>query len=187
MIEPLSRSRAALLLIDFQDRLAAAMPPDIVAQITRNARILIEAARRLGLPIVATQQYPKGLGATIAPIEEALAGASELHRFDKVEFAATGCAAVGALLPKLARDQWIVTGMETHVCVYQSVRGLVARGAAVHVPIDAVASRTRDNREVGLALVERAGGVRTSTETVVFDLLGRAGGDDFKALSKLIK
>lgn len=187
MIEPLSRSRAALLLIDFQDRLAAAMPPDVLAQITRNARILIEAARRLGMPIIATQQYPKGLGPTIAPIEEALAGAPALHRFDKLEFAATGCAALAALLPKLARDQWIVTGMETHVCVYQTARALVARGYAAHVAVDACASRTKASWKIGKSLCKQSGAIVSSTEATVLDLVGAAGSEDFKALSRAIK
>jgi nicotinamidase-related amidase len=77
--------------------------------------------------------------------------------------------------------------METHVCVYQTVRDLVARGAAVHVPADAVISRTRENRAVGLELCTRAGGVVTSTEVVVFDALGKAGTDAFRALSRLVR
>jgi nicotinamidase-related amidase len=81
----------------------------------------------------------------------------------------------------------IVAGMEAHVCVYQTVRGLVARGLATHVVADAVASRTEQNWQIGLNLSERAGGIVTSTEVVVFDLLGRAGTEEFKTLSKLIK
>jgi nicotinamidase-related amidase len=77
--------------------------------------------------------------------------------------------------------------METHVCVYQTARDLVSRGYQVHVPVDAVSSRTKSNWRVGLELIERAGAIPTSTEVCVFDLLQRAGGDDFKALSKLIK
>ena len=187
MIEGLSRTRAALLVVDVQERLAKAMAEDVIGQVLRNIAVLIEAAKRLGLPIVVTQQYPKGLGATVPAIEEALAGAAGVHRIDKLEFSAVACGDVAQLLPKLARDQWIVCGMETHVCVYQTVRGLAARGYAVHVPADAVCSRTTANWRTGVALCERAGAVPTSTETCVFDLLERAGGDDFKALSRIIK
>jgi nicotinamidase-related amidase len=183
----LSRTRAALLVVDIQERLAPAMPPDVLPAIVRNSRILIEAARRLGLPIVVSQQYPKGLGPTIPPIEEALAGAPQLHRFDKVVFSAAAAPELAALAPKLGRDQWIVCGMEAHVCVYQSARDLAARGYAVHVARDAVASRTKANWKVGLKLCERAGVVVSSTEVCVFDLLERAGTDDFKALSQAIK
>jgi nicotinamidase-related amidase len=187
VIEALSPTRAGLLVIDIQDRLAAAMPEAILAQVVKNTVVTIEAARRLGLPIVVTQQYPKGLGATLPAIEDALRDAPDVHRFDKLEFAASACAEVTALLPKLGRDQWIVTGMEAHVCVYQSVRGLIGRGYHVHVVSDAISSRTKANWRIGLGLIERAGGIVSSTEVCVFDLLGRAGTDDFKALSRLIK
>ena len=187
MIAALSHARAALLVVDIQERLAAAMQEEVLERVVKNARVLIEAARRLQLPIVVSQQYPKGLGATVPAIEDALSGAANVHRFDKVEFSAAAAPAFGALSPSLARDQWIVCGMETHVCVYQTARGLVARGHDVHVAIDAACSRTEANWKVGRRLIERTGAVQTSTEAVVFDLLERAGSEDFKALSKLIK
>jgi nicotinamidase-related amidase len=183
----LSRRRAALLVVDIQERLAPAMPETVLAQVLKNTAILIDAAKRLGLPIVVSQQYPKGLGATVKPIEDALAGAPLLHRFDKLEFSASGCSAFAALAPTLSRDQWIVTGMEAHVCVYQTARGIVERGHQAHVVADAVSSRTKANWKIGLGLAERAGALITSTEVCVFDLLERAGSDDFKALSKAIK
>jgi nicotinamidase-related amidase len=181
--------RAALLIIDVQERLAAAMPPEAMAAVTRNLLILCEAARRFALPVVVSQQYPRGLGHTIAPLEEALAGlpAGTLHRFDKVEFSACAAPAAAGLWERLGRDQWIVAGMEAHVCVYQTVRQLREGGAAVHVVRDAVLSRTPENLAVGLGLAERASAIITSTEVVVFDLLQKAGGDDFKALAKLIR
>jgi nicotinamidase-related amidase len=187
VITGLSRSRAALLVVDIQERLMPAMPADALAGVLRNARILIAAADQLGLPIVVSQQYPHGLGPTATSIEDALAQAKLVHRFDKLEFSAAGAPAFAALAPALGRDQWIVCGMETHVCVYQTARDLVARGWAVHVCADAVCSRTGMNRELGLGLMERAGAIITSTETCVFDLLGRAGSDEFRALSRAIK
>lgn len=187
MITPLSRRRAALLVVDIQDRLLAAMPADALAQVMRNTAILITAADQLGLPIVVSQQYPRGLGTTARAIEDALATARQVHRFDKLEFSAVAAPAFAALAPGLARDQWIVCGMETHVCVYQSARDLVARGWDVHVCADAVCSRTAANRELGLGLIARAGALISSTETCVFYLLGRAGSDEFRALSKVIK
>ncbi|HEX2686859.1 MAG TPA: isochorismatase family protein [Kofleriaceae bacterium] len=187
MIAGLSRSRAALLVVDIQDRLIPAMPPEALAGVLRNTNILIQTAGRLGLPIVVSQQYPRGLGATTKPIEDALAQVERVHRFDKLEFSAAAAPAFAALAPALGRDQWIVCGMETHVCVYQTARDLVARGWATHVCADAVCSRTAMNRELGLGLLERTGAIITSTEVCVFDLLGRAGSDEFRALSKLIK
>jgi nicotinamidase-related amidase len=183
----LSRTRAALLVVDIQDRLLPAIPEAARADVLRNAPILIEAAARLGLPIVVSQQYPRGLGPTNQAIEDALAQVERVHRFDKLEFSAVAAPAFAALAATLGRDQWIVCGMETHVCVYQTARDLVARGWATHVCADAVCSRTAANREVGLGLMERAGAIVTSTEVCVFDLLGRAGSDEFRALSRVIK
>jgi nicotinamidase-related amidase len=183
----LAKHRAALLVVDIQERLAPAMPPAVLEQVVKNTRILIESARRLAMPIVVSQQYPKGLGATLPAIEDALAGAEHVHRFDKLEFSAVDCADFAQLAPQLGRDQWIVCGMETHVCVYQTVRGLVQRGYQAHACADAVSSRTKTSWRTGLGLVERAGGIVTTTEATVFDLLQRAGTDDFKALSKLVK
>ncbi|MGN6104791.1 MAG: isochorismatase family protein [Kofleriaceae bacterium] len=189
----LSRSRAALLVVDIQDRLVPAMPAEIADRVIKHTAILIEAAARLGLPIVVSQQYPKGLGQTVERIEAALTAAAQLapavaiHRFDKLEFSAAAAPAFAALAPRLGRDQWILTGMETHVCVYQTARDLVARGSQVHVATDAVCSRTKANYQVGVELIARAGGVPTSTEVCVFDLLGRAGSEEFRALSKAIK
>lgn len=184
---PLSRGRAALLVVDIQDRLVTAMPADALADVTRNTAILITAADQLGLPIVVSQQYPKGLGATARPVEDALAAARGVHRFDKIAFSAAAAPAFAALAAGLGRDQWILCGMESHVCVYQTARDLVARGWDVHVCADAVCSRTAANREIGLGLMARAGAVISSTEACVFDLLGRAGTDEFRALSRVIK
>ncbi|HEY5946359.1 MAG TPA: isochorismatase family protein [Kofleriaceae bacterium] len=187
MIAKLSRARAALLVIDIQDKLAHAMPPDVLAHTVRNTAVLIETARRMWLPIVVSQQYPRGLGATVSVIEDALRDAPELHRFDKLQFSAADTPQFAALAPKLGRDQWIVVGMEAHVCVYQSARGLVERGYQVHVVADAIASRTKQNFKIGRKLIEKAGAHVTSTEVVMFDLLGSAADVEFKALSRLIK
>ncbi len=183
----LSVDRAALFVVDIQERLIPAMRPEDVAHVVAQAKILIQAARTLGLPIVVSQQYPKGLGATIAAIEDSLAGAANVHRFDKLEFSAAIAPAFLALAPQLHRDQFIVCGMEAHVCVYQTVRDLVARGLATHVVSDAVCSRIDANYKVGLELAARAGAIVTSTEVVVFDLLERAGSEQFKTLSKAIR
>lgn len=187
----LSRSRAALFVVDIQDRLLPAMTEEAAGRVLKHTAILIDAAARLGLPIVVSQQYPKGLGGTVPAIEEALAAAASagaaLHRFDKLEFSAAASPEFAALAPALRRDQWIVTGMETHVCVYQTARDLVARGSAVHVVADAVCSRAEANWRIGLDLAVRAGAIPTSTEVCVFDLLGRAGTEEFKALSKAIR
>lgn len=173
-----SPQRAALVVIDVQERLAAAMPEAVRERLEQNVTILLEAARRFALPVVVSEQYPKGLGPTTARVAAALDAVAP-QRIEKLDFVCD------ARVP--GRDQWIVTGMECHVCVWQTVRALRERGDAVHVVADAVASRAKASWRTGLALAERAGAVITTTEVVVFDLLGKAGTDDFKALSKLIK
>jgi nicotinamidase-related amidase len=184
----LDRARAALLLVDFQERLAAVMAPGEVAACERNISLLIELARRLKLPVVVSEQYPKGLGPTVAALKLALGEPGlTLHSLEKMEFACTDAPAFAQLQRDLRRDQWIVVGMETHVCVYQTARGLSASGARVHVPADAVISRSPANTRIGLELCSRAGAVVTASETVVFDLLRCAGTDEFRAMSRLVK
>ena len=179
---------AALLLVDFQERLVAAMPAAERSACERNVLVLVALARRLGLPVVVSEQYPKGLGPTVPALRAALDEPGlELARLEKMEFSCAAVPAFADIQRRLGRVQWIVVGMEAHVCVYQTARDLVAQGAAVHVPADAVISRSAANLRIGLALIERAGAIVTSTETVAFDALGRAGSEAFRAMSKLMK
>jgi nicotinamidase-related amidase len=180
----LDPARAALLVVDVQERLWSAMPPDERERVQRNLLILLELAHRLGMPVVASEQYPKGLGATVPDIAAALASA---RRFEKLEFSCVASPAFAPIRAAVGRPQWIVAGMEAHVCVYQSVRDLAVAGATVHVPADAVISRTAANRAIGVELCARAGAIVTSTEVLVFDALHVAGTDDFRALSRLVK
>jgi len=183
----LTPANCALLIIDVQERLAGVMPEPVRHQVERNVSILAAAAGRFALPVVASEQYPKGLGRTTPAVTAALEPVRGVCFFEKVEFAATDAPAWREAIGETPRPAWIVTGMETHVCVYQTVRALCAGGAAVHVVADAVASRTKLNWRTGLDLCARAGAVITTTEAVVFDLLGKAATDDFRALSRLIR
>jgi nicotinamidase-related amidase len=155
-------------------------------RLTANTLVLLESARILGVPVVASEQYPKGLGPTVPAIHDKLASMG-VEAVPKMAFDAMGepriARAVGASRPSAI----VLVGMETHVCVLQTARELARRGMAVHVVADAVASRRDDNRALGLALAERAGAFVTPTETVVFDWLERAGTDAFKAISKLVR
>lgn len=179
----LDRGDALLLLIDVQERLCTAMPSEGLARLQKNASVLIRAARRLGLPVVATEQYPKGLGPTLPALRELLPDAP----MEKIEFSCGASKTVARRIVTSGRHQIVVAGMEAHVCVFQTVRDLLRGEFAVFVAQDAILSRTDDNRRVGLALCEKAGAVLTSTETVLFDLLGAAGTPEFKELAPLIK
>ncbi|HEX7125258.1 MAG TPA: isochorismatase family protein [Thermodesulfobacteriota bacterium] len=182
------REAACLVVVDVQENLARAMPADTFPRVTRNLVLLATAARTLGLPVLLTEQYPKGLGRTIGPVAEALAGGGTPPTpIEKVDFACTAVPAFREALQASGRRTVILAGVEAHVCVLQTALGLLEAGYAVQVPADAVASRTAANRQIGVDLMGRAGAVVTSTETVVFQLLGRAGTPEFKALAPLVK
>ena len=179
----LDRDDALLLVVDVQERLAAAMNPAALAITEKNVAVLIKVARRLGLPVVATEQYPKGLGRTV-PALRALLDAAPM---EKLEFSCGASQEIARHIVGTRRRQVIVVGMETHVCVFQTVRDLARGEFAVFLAQDAVLSRTEENKRVGLHLCEKSGATLTSTEAAVFDLLGVAGTPEFKELAPLVK
>lgn len=174
----LARDRAALVVVDVQE----AFRPAVLDfdRVTQNAERLIRGARILGVPVVVTEQYPRGLGNTVDELAEALEGVEPLEKVCFSAAAADGFSIEG-------RDQALVCGIETHVCVSQTAHDLLGRGVDVHVARDAVSSRTEENREVGLRKMERAGAVVTSVETALFELVGAAGTDEFKQVQRLVK
>jgi hypothetical protein len=148
--------------------------------VARATATLIDGAEALGVPIVITEQYPKGLGETVPEVSEHLPDGTE--PLEKVCFSAAE--AEGFDLG--GREQALVCGVEAHVCVNQTVLDLLDAGTEVQVAEDAVGSRFAENKQVGLRKMERAGAVLTSVETALFELLGRAGTDEFKRIQKLI-
>lgn len=174
----LNPERAALVVIDVQEGFRGAIGG--FEQIARATATMVRGAEAIGIPIVVTEQYPKGLGATVPEVAEHLP--EGLEPISKTAFSAVE--AEGFDLG--GRDQAIVCGIESHVCVNQTVLDLLEGGVEVHVVSDAVGSRSDDNRLLGLEKAERAGAWRTSVETALFELLGRAGSDDFKAVQKLV-
>jgi nicotinamidase-related amidase len=178
MSAKLDPSRAALVVVDVQEGFRRAIPD--FDRIAAAAATLARGAEAMALPILVTEQYPKGLGATVPEVAAALPEGTE--PLAKTVFSAA--AADGFDLG--GREQAIVCGIETHVCVNQTVLDLLDRGVEVHVAADAVGSRSAANRELGLAKAERAGAWLTSVETALFELLGAAGSERFKAVQKLI-
>jgi nicotinamidase-related amidase len=174
----LDRDRTALVVVDVQEAFRAAVGEfDAVAG---NAAVLVRGARILGVPVLVTEQYPRGLGETVAELAEHLDG---IPRLEKVVFSAAR--AEGFDLG--GRDQALVCGIETHVCVAQTVADLLDAGVDVQVATDAVSSRTAANRRAGLAKMEATGAMLTSTEMALFELLGRAGTPEFKEVQALVK
>jgi nicotinamidase-related amidase len=177
-----------LVVVDVQQKLAAAMPEQEVTRAIRNWTSLVEMAARLHMPVAVSEQYPRGLGPTLPVLREVLGKVTPPPRFvEKVDFSCCAAPLFEQLVNDSGRHTWIVVGMECHVCVYQTARGLLDRGFNVHVPADAVLSRTKQNWKVGLKLMDDAGVVVTSTETALFDLVKRGEGETFKALSRLVK
>jgi nicotinamidase-related amidase len=179
----LVRDRALLLVVDLQEKLAKAMAPEELARVEKNTAILIKAAQKLGVPVVASEQYPKGLGPTL----ESLRALLPEPPVEKLEFSCGASRGIALRIYKEQRPQIIVAGMEAHVCVFQTVRDLQLGGYRAFVPQDAVCSRTDANKQVGLRLMDKCGATVTSTEAVVFDLLGAAGTPEFKEISALVK
>ena len=174
----LDPKRAALVVIDVQEGFRKAVSS--FDQVARATAALVRGAEAVGVPIVVTEQYPKGLGKTVPEVAEALpAGVAPI---EKVCFSAPE--AEGFDLA--GRDQVLVCGIEAHVCVSQTTLDLLGAGVEVHVVRDAVGSRSHENREVGLTRAERAGAVITSVETALFELVGRAGTDEFKQVQRAV-
>ena len=181
----LNKEDAVLLVIDLQERLMPAMyDRDFLL---KKASVLLNVAKVFNLPVVMTEQYPKGLGHTVDSLLS-LIESEELpvEVFHKTSFTAF-TPEVKECVERHNRKQVIVIGAETHVCVFQTVRDLLAEGYMVFVPFDAVDSRTQENKNNALDLFSEMGAVVTNTETILFDLLQVSGTPEFKKLSALIK
>ncbi len=180
-MNPLTRKDAVLLVVDFQERLAAAMDPSKLDRVLNRAGAAIEGARALGLPIIVTEQYPKGLGPTLSVIKNRM---PDFTAVEKIEFSAWLPSVRELIGP---RTQALVVGMETHVCVFQTVRDLAKVGITPHVAVDAVLSRNTVDHDIGIDRCQRAGGLLTTVESALFEILGRAGSPEFKAVSAAVK
>jgi nicotinamidase-related amidase len=177
----LDRTKACVLLVDVQEKLIPVMWN--FAPVEKYCKAMILAAREMGLPVLATEQYPKGLGATIPSLREAL-GAAPLV---KMHFSCGADPEFAKALEATGRRQVILVGMETHVCVFQTARDLLERGYEVFVCADAVTSRFEEHRRVALEQMRDMGAVVTSAETCIFDLLHACGTPEFKRVSPLVR
>jgi nicotinamidase-related amidase len=183
-------TRASLLIIDVQEKLyPACQDPE---QIMANCCFLVTCANRLGVPVVVTEQYPKGLGPTAKPILDLVEKPGDVadggNVVAKVAFSAIPADGfIEKMEENPGRDQVVVAGMETHVCVLQTVIELLERGREVYVVADAVTSRSMADKIVGLERMRDAGARIVTRESVMFEWLRVAGTPEFKELSALIK
>lgn len=173
----INKDNATLLVVDVQAKLLPAVL-DATGMVAR-CRWLIAAAADVGLPVVFSEQYPQGLGHTVAGL---LAAAPSAPVVEKLHFS---CVAANCLPPSLLeREQVVVCGMETHVCVLQTVMGLLDLGKQVFVVVDAVSSRSELDREYGLQRMRDAGAQLVTREMVLFEALHVSGSELFRAMSK---
>jgi isochorismate hydrolase len=174
-----------LLIIDIQERLARTMGEEVLAKLVRNTTILIEAAHALAIPILRTEQYPKGLGPTLPEIVAKLP--SNQTAIEKTCFSSCGATGIEDGLNKTSRTQFVIAGMEAHICVLQSAIELQQQGIQVFVVEDAICSRTKQNYKNALARLRQAGVIISNTESVLFEWLKDASHPQFKSLSRLIR
>lgn len=173
-----------LVVVDVQERLFNAMDAERRDDMVANVKILLSAARRLDVPVLVTEQYPKGLGRTLPELRTLL---GDTPPFEKTAFSCCGADGFMDRMRALGADHVILTGIEAHVCVLLTALDLLTRGLRVSIVADAVCSRRPANLEIGLGQARQASAVVTATETVVFQLLGGADSDAFRELSKLLR
>lgn len=180
----LNAKNSVLLVVDVQERFMPVIHG--VEAMNDNIAVLIQAAQILGVPTVVTEQYPKGLGHTIEQLQSVLPEDGTVPVLEKVEFGALADSQVQAALPS-ERKQLVVCGIETHVCVNQTVHQALEQGWQTHVVRDAVSSRHPDNHATALEKMTQSGAIATTTEMVLFEWLSTSKHPQFKAIQQLIK
>ena len=179
----LDPKKSALVVVDIQEGFRNAIPD--FAVIASRASIAVRGFQILNIPVLVTEQYPKGLGHTAEEITSVLADNSEVS--EKTTFSSCGAGQFVAKLEELGVKQVVICGLETHVCVNQTAHDLLERGFEVHLLRDCVTSRHEYNRLSGIAKMERSGVVPSSIEMALFELMRDAKHEQFKAIQALIK
>lgn len=182
----LNTANTVLVIVDLQDKLIKPLDPDWFERVTVQVGLLTLLAGLKNIPVFMTEQYPKGLGTTHEIIIKHLTGIS-FQKFAKNTFSAASCPDFTRALEPHQGKNIILSGMETHVCVYLTTLGLLERGHAVFVPQDAVIARDTKNHENGLQLIAQAGGVVTNAETLVFQIFKDSTQPGFKEISNYLK
>lgn len=178
--ELMSRRDSALLVVDVQTKLLATMSDP--GTLVWNIRRLVRGARALGVPVAATEQYPRGLGATADSLQELLPEVSA-----KLMFSCRECESIFTEFQDQGVFKLLVVGIEAHVCVQQTVLDLLSEGFRVYVAVDAVTSRNSIDARTAIRRMESAGATLTTTEAVLFEWCEVAGTPEFKEISKLVR
>ncbi|MBI2931950.1 MAG: isochorismatase family protein [Planctomycetes bacterium] len=173
----LSRAKAALVVVDVQERLLAEVVDR--ERVQANVRKLLETARVLRVPVLVTEHHAKVFGSTAVSLP--------VVPIQKIVFSCFGLDEFRGKVFESGRSQLILCGLETHICVCQTALDALVAGYQIHVVRDACSARASENHAIGLAKMERAGAIPASTETVMFELLERGGTEEFRALLPVIK
>jgi len=181
--ELLHRASSRLLIVDVQEKLVVALSESTRTRLVSNCRFLIEGAQLLGVPVTATEQYPQGLGPTVASLAELIGERPAKKRFSALE--CTGWPTAAAAID--GRFQIVVAGMETHVCVMQTVLDLLAAGYQTTVVADAVVARGDVDHQTALERMANSGATISTAEAVLFEWCESAASPEFKQLSALVK
>jgi nicotinamidase-related amidase len=176
----MSAADTGLLVIDVQEKLMAKIPE--ATALIDNIAFLIDCARLLDMPVQATEQYPRGLGPTVAELAKRLP-----ERPEKVAFSSCAVPTVPENFQREARPKVLLAGIETHVCVQHTALDLMAAGFRVYIAADAVASRYSTDHKFALRRLERAGAIVTTTESAAFEWVGTAAAPKFKEISRLVQ
>jgi nicotinamidase-related amidase len=179
----LDAARAALVVIDMQESFRRPIPD--FAEVAARIAVVARGVQLLGVPVVVTEQYPKGLGRTAEEIRAALA--ADFEPVEKTAFSSCGAGEFVSRLERTGARQVIVCGIEAHICVNQTTHDLLARGFQVHLLTDCITARAPHNRQAGLDKMRQSGALPSSAEMALFELLRDARHEQFKAIQKLIK
>ncbi len=178
----LTPNRSVLVVVDIQEKFR-----DLIHgmdQIMASTERLIRFCQQLDIPIVVTEHYPRGLGVTVSEIRNLV---SPFQPIEKIDFSCAGCTPFNETLTKLDRNQVILCGIETHVCIYQTAFDLLRQNRQVAVAVDATSSCSATNREIGLKRMSELGVQSMGVQMLMFEILGKAGTAEFKAVSGLLK
>jgi nicotinamidase-related amidase len=178
----IDRKKCALVIVDVQEKFRPVIFE--IERVVDNAKKLIEGAKILGIPIIVTEQYPKGLGCTVNEIKSLL---EEYKPIEKLSFSCFGEESFIETLEKLGVTDLIIFGIEAHVCITKTILDAISRGYRVHLVTDAVSSRSEYNWKIAIERARQAGAFLVSTEMILFQLMDSAGTEEFKRISKIIK
>jgi nicotinamidase-related amidase len=177
----IDRGKTVFVLVDIQEKFIPVMHE--AEELITNTNILVKSSEILDIPLIVTEQYSKGLGNTT----DRISLPEKRHLIEKVRFSCFGSVGFVGRLKELDASSLVLFGVEAHVCILKTALEALKNGYEVHVVADAISSRSAENRSIAIERMRQSGIFITSTEMILFQLLEKAGSDEFKAISRLIR